>query len=142
MKIKKFIIIFFQVVLLISSTAFCYDVGDKYILDRQGKTIPGHPDAGDRSVSIRFPHGSIAEIMAKDSVTGWYEIKVDNDTAWIIEKYFGEKYSPPPQEAAYSIGTWNLNGSTTTRQGDSRKIPGEVQPINTELMRTLALLQK
>ncbi|RPH95231.1 hypothetical protein EHM69_05130 [candidate division KSB1 bacterium] len=86
-------------------------VGEKYLLDRLGSQIPGHPAAGNNSVSVKFPHGSVAEILAYDNATGWYEVKADGSTAWIIKKYIGAKVGteiPPNEVPPCIIGCWNL----------------------------------
>lgn len=83
--------------------------GELYYLSRPGSTIPAHPAAGDHSVSERFPDGSIARILTIDSVTGWLEIAVDDQTGWIIRKYLGEQiFADTSRTLSCVVGTWNL----------------------------------
>lgn len=89
-------------------------VGDRYVLSRPGHEIPGHPAAGDNSVSVRFPDGSSAIITNVDATTGWLEVEVGSTRAWIIKRYLGEKLEtgvtvqPSGQAEGITIGTWNL----------------------------------
>ena len=94
-------------------TGWGQSVSDQYLLSRPGKEIPGHPAAGNHSVSVRFPHGSTATILAIDAATGWYEVEVGSTTAWIIKSYLGEKVGggvvqPAGEIQGVVIGTWNL----------------------------------
>ena len=59
---------------VVASSASAFSVGEFYYLERPGKTIPGHPGPGDNRVSLRFDHGAVAEILAFDQTSGWYEL--------------------------------------------------------------------
>jgi hypothetical protein len=132
----KFGIILAVIYLISYSSVSAQNVGDKYILYRPGKTIPGHPQAGNHAVTVRFPHGSISEILEIDQQAGWYKIKVDQTTAWIVKKYIGEKYEVTASlpQISYRIGTWNLEWF---KDGKTRGFPentsgGPTLPARTE----------
>lgn len=95
------------------------NVGETYLLERPGKTIPGHPGPSNMSISIRFEHGSRAEVLEFDSNSGWFLISVGGNEAWIVKKYFGQRVNsqptPIPNVDSYVVGTWNLEWFHTTR---------------------------
>jgi hypothetical protein len=115
-------IIFKVIVLTAFTTVSAQNVGERYILHRPGKTIPGHPGPGNHAVSVRFPHGSIAEIKEIDQQTNWRRVEVGQATAWIIKKYLGQRYEEPATlpETTYRIGTWNLEWF---KEGKTRGFP-------------------
>ena len=80
-----------SLLVMLGADSSAQEVGDRYILSRPGKEIPGHPASGDHAVSVRFPDGSTATITAKDAGNGWLEVEVSGVRAWIIDKYLGEK---------------------------------------------------
>jgi endonuclease/exonuclease/phosphatase family metal-dependent hydrolase len=106
-----------------STDVWCKAVGGQYILHRPGKTIAGHPGPGMHAVSIRLQHGSVARVLAIDQQTGWYQVQVEDDTAWIVKKYFGDELEPVTPETvlpSYRIATCNLEW---LRDGKSRGFP-------------------
>ena len=117
------VVTLFSIISIICTDTWCQQVGDQYFLYRPGKTIPGHPGPGDRAISVRFPHASLALVTAIDQQTGWYEIGVEGVSAWIIREYFGEPVDTFPSGAplpVYTLGTWNLEW---LKDGRSRGFP-------------------
>lgn len=113
------------------SFASAQAVGDHYYLHRPGNEIPGHPAAGDRSVSVRFLHGSVATILAIDQPTGWLQVEVGPEQAWIVERYIGERIGSG-SSGAFSgtivVGTWNLEWLHPTARRGFPETPGKYGP--------------
>jgi endonuclease/exonuclease/phosphatase family metal-dependent hydrolase len=76
--------------------------------------VPVHPDAGDASF-VRWANGTTGKVVAKDTQTGWLEVKVNQQTGWIVKRYLtvlsepdDDSENPDSEITSYAIGTWNL----------------------------------
>lgn len=108
---------------LLAGSAGAQNIGDRYVLNRPGKEIPGHPAAENHLVSHRFPHGTVAAIKAVHPGGGWFEVEVGGISAWIVKKYLGDKVdagAPSSAPVSYTVGCWNLEW---LKEGKSRGFP-------------------
>jgi len=105
--------------------------------------IPGHPAAGNNSVSFRFPSGSEAVVTGVDpGFKNWLKIKAGNQEHWIITKYVAEVISgdsvhPGPEStSSITIGAWNLehfsNSATRGFPEDTYSPKGPTYPKRTQ----------
>lgn len=97
--------------LLAIPSCWSMDVGDRVELIDRAIGIPGHPSAGERSVSLRFPSQSIVTIQSVDPATSWLNVIDQNQqSAWITQSYVDHVLinSAPPNDLCYTVGTWNL----------------------------------
>lgn len=130
-------------VVLILSSAWAQNVGDRVVLVERPLGIPGHPGPGSNAISFRFPGGITTTVSAIDAGTGWIEVRDDaRNAAWIIRRYIATVISagtsPAPTAAeCYEVGTWNLEHFA---KGKSRGFPENTSGGPTYPPRTSAQL--
>jgi hypothetical protein len=95
-------------------SAWAQAVGERVLLVERALGIPGHPAAGNNSVSYRYPGGTTVTITAIDAATSWFLVLDDGgNSAWITRTYIASVVpatpSPTPAIAeCYEVGLWNL----------------------------------
>lgn len=108
---KRFFLILAFLWLIVPTLSMALEPGDRVQLVERAIGIPGHPDAGNRAVSHRFPSQTIVTIQAIDEETTWLQVVTQSDvSAWIIPAYVDQiiANTRPPADVCYVVGTWNL----------------------------------
>jgi len=104
------------------------DIGDCVRLQSFSELgVPLHPGAGNNGVSGRAVHGSEANVVAHDAVSGWYQIEMGGENSWIIGKYISAVIECGNDDAGgsvYRVGSWNLEHF---KEGKTRGFPENTQ---------------
>jgi hypothetical protein len=92
-------------------------IGDRVRLQSTNTAgVPVHPAAGDNSF-IRWANGTLGEVKAIDTATGWFKIESSSKVGWTTGKYLTvvppDPDAPTPPSDGTEIptaivGTWNL----------------------------------